>query len=68
MSLAELVPTLLALQRAEKVRAVEILRADLATDDEWGVGSGTNHYVFTPEAAAGADDVLLQLLAESAAA
>ena len=67
MSLAELAPRLHALPRGEKLMALQLLTADLNAEESSPLTPGGFYPVYTPEAAPGAEDVLLSLLRESQA-
>lgn len=67
MTLSELATRLHALPRGEKIMALQLLTADLSAEELNPLTPGGFYPVYTPEAAPGAEDVLLSLLRESPA-
>lgn len=63
MSLAELLPSARELSRADKLRLIQWLAADLAgTDDSASLAAGANYPVWSPWGAHEAAAVLLDVL------
>lgn len=62
MSLAEVLPDVQLLSRAEKLRMIQILAEELARDAEILIEPGQSYPVWSPDQAFGAAAVMLEAL------
>ncbi len=67
MSLAELAPSLHALPRSEKLMALQLISADLSSNEMMPLAPAGEYAIYTPQAPLEAEDTLLQLLAQETA-
>lgn len=68
INLAELLPTLRELNRADKLRAVQYLVSEIAREEDAAFDAGGVHPIWSPYESYEAADVLLAALKEEARA
>ena len=62
--LAELIPEAKSLSRADKLRLIQVLAEQLATDEGTNLQANQSYAVWSPDNAFGAADLMLQALAD----
>jgi len=61
--LAELIPEAKSLSRADKLRLIQLLAQELASDEANGIQADQSYAVWSPDCAFAAADTMLQTLA-----
>jgi hypothetical protein len=65
-ALAELIPQAKSLSRVDKLRLIQLLAEELATDEGAPIKANQSYPVWSPDSAFDAADVMLQALANKA--
>jgi len=63
-ALAELIPKAKSLSRIDQLRLIQLLAAELATNEDSDLKPSQSYPVWSPDSAFGAADVMLQALAD----
>jgi len=64
MTIEALIPSLRELSRADKLRAIQFLAAELEEDEELLLKAGVEYAIWSPYDSAGAAKVMLEVLEE----
>lgn len=64
MTIEALIPSLRELSRADKLRAIQFLAAELEEDEELLLKPGVEYAIWSPYDSAGAAQVMLEMLEE----